>query len=356
MSALFTPIQLAEKTLSNRLAMAPMTRSRADADGIQPAMAADYYTQRATAGLIITEATAISKQGSGYPNIPGIWNDAQVNAWKPVADAVHAQGGSIFMQLFHTGRIGHISLMGETPVAPSAIAADGQVMTADYSMQDFPTPRALKDEEIEGIVRQFAHAAANAEKAGFDGIEIHAANGYLLDQFLRDGSNRRQAPYGGSVENRYRLLKQVTEAAIAVWGDGKVGVRLSPTNGFNSMQDSNPMDTFTQTAAMLNGLPLAYLHIVESKSEESALISAAIRKAYTGVLMLNGGYLKERAEQALEQKKADMISIGAPYIANPDLLSRLHHNWPLAQPDQPTFYSGGAKGYTDYPPHRSAAA
>ncbi len=356
MSGLFELFDLHGLTLSNRIIMAPMTRSRATAEYVPSALMPEYYRQRAGAGLIITEATAISKQGCGYPNIPGIWNDAQTQAWKGVVDAVHQVGGKIFIQLVHTGRIAHRSLTSEQPVSSSEKAPDGQVMAADYSMQPYETPRALALDELPGIIEQFRNAAANAKIAGFDGIEIHAANGYLLDQFLRDGVNQRRDNYGGSLENRARLLLEVTQATIEAFGKHRVGVRLSPYNAFNSMSDSNPMKTFTKAAALLNALPLAYLHMMEPYGEhmlagDSSLprITEKVRTIYNGVLVVNGGLSKELGEKLLQEHVADLFCYGMPYIANPDLVNRFQKNIPLAQVDQATIYGGDAKGYTDYP-------
>ncbi len=354
MPKLFEARDLGAISLKNRVIMAPMTRSRSDAQGIQSPLAITYYAQRSGAGLIITEATAVSRQGSGYPNIPGIWNDAQVESWKPVVKAVHDAGGKIFMQLFHTGRIGHPSLNDET-VAPSAVKPAGQVMEADYSMNPFPAPRALKLEEIPGIVEQFKTGAAKAKKAGFDGIEIHGANGYLIDQFLRDGSNKRTDQYGGSLENRARLMREIVGAAVDVWGPGRVGVRLSPVSGFNDMADSDPAKTFTTAARMLNEFPLAYLHTTEGQTPGKPWITAEIRKVYKGALIANGGLTKETGEKLLGDGAADFICYGVPFIANPDLVERFQSNLPLAQPDSATFYAGGEKGYIDYPAAKKAA-
>lgn len=343
-------------TLANRIVMAPMTRSRATADHVPTDLMSEYYHQRAGAGLIISEATAVSLQGCGYPNIPGTWSEAQTGAWKRVVDKVHGAGGKIFIQLFHTGRIAHSSLTHEQPVSVSAVAPAGQVMTADYSMQPYETPRALRTEELAGIVEQFRVAAVHAKQAGFDGIEIHAANGYLLDQFLRDGVNTRNDGYGGSIENRARLLLEVTQAAIGVFGKHRVGVRLSPYNGFNDMRDSNPMKTFTTVARMLNDLPLAYLHMMEPYGEHMMAadpslprITEAVRKIYRGVLTVNGGLTQELGERLLQDNVADLVCYGVPFIANPDLVTRFKKKLPLAQPDASKFYGGDATGYSDYP-------
>jgi N-ethylmaleimide reductase len=355
MSNLFEPYKLGEITLKNRIVMAPLTRSRASAEGVHGDLAVTYYGQRATAGLIITEATAVSKQGSGYPNIPGIWNAEQVKAWQKITQAVHDKAGKIFMQMFHTGRVGHSSLFGEHPVSSTDVPPQGQVMGADYGMKDYETPRVLKTAEIADIVAQFKNGAENAKKAGFDGVEIHAANGYLLDQFLRDGVNKRSDEYGGSVENRMRILKEVVEAAVGVWGPGRVGVRLSPHNPFNSMSDNDPVATFTAIAKMLSTYKLAYLHILEPQ-DSVPHVAPAIRKAYSGTIVVNGGLTKETGEEVLAKNLADLICFGTPFISNPDLVERLKENLPLEPANQALFYTGGPKGYIDYPTASRKAA
>jgi N-ethylmaleimide reductase len=341
---LFTPVALGAFEIKNRIVLAPMTRSRATPDGIQTPLAVTYYRQRATGGLLITEATAVSKQGSGYPVIPGMWNADQAASWKSVTEAVHAEGGIIFMQLFHTGRIGHSSLYGEQPVAPSAIRPEGQVMTAAFEMVDYETPRALGTEEIPGIVEQFRHAAEQAKTAGFDGIEIHSANGYILDQFLKDGSNQRTDQYGGSVENRLRLLLEVVGAIVGVWGADRVGVRISP----HSIGDSDPKALAVAIAQALNPIGLAYLHVLDPVDGPNWLVPT-IRQAYNGKLIANAGYTAELAERDLANGTADAIAFGVKFLANPDLAARIAENAPLNQPDQATFYGGDEKGYTDYP-------
>lgn len=355
MDKLFQAFRLGSLELANRIVMAPLTRSRADAEGVHGELAVTYYRQRAGAGLIVTEATAISKQGSGYVNIPGIWNDAQVKAWQDVTDAVHDAGGKIFMQLFHTGRVGHSSLYGEQPVSSTTKAPPGKVMAADFSMQPYEAPRMLKTEEIPGLVEQFKNGATNAKKAGFDGIEIHAANGYILDQFLRGGVNERTDDYGGSLENRVRLLKEIVEAAIEVWGPGRVGVRLSPFSGFNSMSDNDPVTTFSYVGGMLDKLPVAYIHVIETGAPEPAKMTREIRKVFKGTLIINGGLSQKSGEELLEHKTADLICYGSPFISNPDMVERFRKNLPLAAPDSSTFYTPGPKGYTDYPPAKEAA-
>jgi N-ethylmaleimide reductase len=338
MSQLFQPVQLGAVKLANPIVMAPLTRSRANAEGVHSDLAVTYYGQRASAGLLITEATAVSKQGSGYVNIPGIWSDAQVAAWSKVTKAVHDKGGKIFMQLFHTGRVGHSSLYGEQPVSATTKPPKGQVMAADFSMVEYETPRNLKTEEIPGLIKQFVDGAANAKKAGFDGVEIHAANGYIIDQFLRDGVNERTDQYGGSLENRVRLLKEIVEGAVKIWGEGRVGVRFSPFNPFNSMSDSNPVAHYTEAA------PSGSYPVAES-----------IREVFDGSIIINGGLTRESGEKLLESGVADLVCYGAPFISNPDLVERFKSGLPLAQPDQSTFYTPGPKGYTDYPTAKQAA-
>ncbi len=352
MSQLFESIEVGALTVPNRIVMAPMTRSRADMEGNQAPIAATYYEQRASAGLLITEATAVSIKGRGYPAIPGIWNDTQVAAWRGVASSVHAAGGRVIMQLFHTGRIGHSSLQDGYTESSSAIAPAGQLMGADFAMHDAETPRETSLDDIQRVVQEFATAAANAMKAGFDGVELHAANGYLVDQFLRDGVNQRTDEYGGSIENRARFFFEVLEAMIGAAGPRKVGVRISPWNPFNSMSDSNPGALFTYVAKKLNDYPVSYLHIIEPNDKSQAVFDAevgSLRDAYKGIVIVNGGYRRETAEAALEKGLADLVSFGVPFISNPDLVERLRHNAELTPADSATFYQGGEKGYIDYP-------
>lgn len=350
---LFTPIKIGTYDLPNRIFMAPMTRNRAP-ETVPTPMMATYYRQRATAGLIVTEATQISPQGIGYPATPGIHDERQVAGWKGVTDAVHEAGGHIFLQLWHVGRISHPDYHGGAlPVAPSAIAAKGQATTYE-GMKPFVTPRALTTNEIPGIVEQFRRAAKNAVKAGFDGVEIHAANGYLLDQFLRDGTNRRTDEYGGSVDNRARLLLEVTAAVVGEWGDGRVGVRLSPSGTFNDMSDSDPETTFTYVADKLPSYPLAYLHIVDALEGDirhgaKVVPLPSLRKAYRGTLVVNGGYDKARGNAVIAEGLADAIAFAQLFLANPDLVQRFKLDAPLNPPDFDTFYGGGEKGYLDYP-------
>lgn len=349
---LFSPVTIGSLTLPNRVVMAPLTRNRAGLGNTPHALNADYYAQRSTAGLIISEATQISPQGIGYPGTPGIHSPAQVTGWQRVTGAVHKHGGRIFLQLWHVGRVSHPSLQpnGEKPVAPSAIAPQGETFTAD-GMASFETPRALGSEEIPYISAQYAQAAEHAMEAGFDGVEIHAANGYLIDQFLRDGTNERSDHYGGSLENRLRLLKEVVESVLEVVEAGKVGVRLSPENTFNDISDSDPQTTFGAVAEMLSVYNLAYLHVVEGDfvSGEKTLDYKQIKESFGGPYIANAGYTKELAEKSLREGAADLVSFGSLYIANPDLVARFEKSAPLATPDESTYYGGDAKGYTDYP-------
>lgn len=362
---LFTPIRLGALSLPNRMVMAPMTRSRAGAGNVPTALNALYYVQRASAGLILSEGTQVSPQGVGYPNTPGIHTDAQVAGWRAVTDAVHEAGGRIMAQLWHVGRISHPSIQpgGAAPVAPSAIAAQGTVYTAE-GMQPLPTPRALDLDEIPGVIAQFAEGARRARDAGFDGVEIHAANGYLLDQFLRDGTNQRTDRYGGSIANRARLLLEVTEAVIAAWSADRVGVRLAPYGTFNDIRDSDPAALFNHVAEALAPFGLAFLHVIEGVPDHGMAappagaepLAARLRAAFKGPLMLNGGYDRASADAALAAGTADLVSFGVPFIANPDLPARFKAGAPLNTPDTATFYGGDAKGYTDYPALEPALA
>ncbi|VVS93526.1 alkene reductase [Desulfoluna spongiiphila] len=349
---LFSPFHIGPLTLPNRVVMAPLTRSRAGEGNVPHALNVEYYAQRATAGLIISEATQISPQGVGYPWTPGIHSPEQVAGWSQVTGAVHNKGGRIYLQLWHVGRISHPSLQpnGEKPVAPSALVPAGESFTPT-GMAPFETPRELGVEEIPCIVAQYAAAAENAMAAGFDGVEIHGANGYLIDQFLRDGTNRRTDAYGGNIGNRGRFLKEVTEAILKVVEPGRVGVRLSPENTFNDIRDSEPQATFEAVAEMLSFYRLAYLHVVEGDfvSGEKRLDYSRIKERFRGPYMANAGYTKDRAEQSLRRGETDLVSFGALYIANPDLVARFEQDAPLAEPDEATYYGGGEEGYTDYP-------
>ena len=352
--SLFAPFSLGAIPLNNRIAMAPMTRSRSGEERIPGELTLRYYVQRATAGVLITEATQVHPMGVGYLGTPGIHSKEQVAAWRRITDAVHAEGGRIILQLWHVGRISHTSLLpeGQAPLAPSPLAAQGQAHTMQ-GPQPFSTPRELSVDDIREVVGQFAHGARNALRAGFDGVEIHAANGYLIDQFLRDGSNHRTDSYGGSPENRVRFLREVTEAVVGVWGSGHVGVRLSPFSAFNDMHDSDPSTTFRIVAETLRPLGLAYLHVIEPVSSAgdgpTSRITPLLKQAFGGTVMANGGYTRATAEAALASGEADLVSIGALFISNPDLIERLEAGAELAAPDPSTFYVGGEKGYTDYP-------
>jgi len=350
---LFTPFAMGGLTLPNRIVMAPMTRNRAGEGNVPTEMNALYYAQRASAGLIISEGSQISPQGVGYPATPGIHSDEQVAGWRKVTDAVHVRGGHIFIQLWHVGRISHPSMQPDNalPVAPSAIRPRGEAVTYE-GMKPFETPRALTLDEIPGVVADYASAAQRARDAGFDGVEIHSANGYLLDQFLRDGTNARTDAYGGSVENRMRLLDEVVTAVCGVWPANRVGVRLSPENSFNDIRDSRPQATFNAVVDMLHTHKLAYLHVLEGdmlSDDDSRVDYIELRRRFEGLYMANNGYTRESAEQALQQGSADLVSFGRPFIANPDLPERFARNAPLIEPDPNTFYGGGAEGYTDYP-------
>jgi N-ethylmaleimide reductase len=352
---IFSPFRLGPLDLPNRVVMAPMTRNRAGPGNVPTALNATYYAQRAGAGLIVTEATQVSPQGVGYPGTPGIHSAEQVAGWKLVTDAVHGAGGRIFLQLWHVGRISHPALQpgGALPVAPSAVAPAGQAWTTN-GMEAFVTPRALETDEISGIVEDFRRGARNARDAGFDGVELHGANGYLIDQFLRDSTNKRTDRYGGSALNRTRFLIEVTQALIGEWGGERVGVRLSPTNPYNDIADSNPAATFSITANELNRLGIAYLHIVEPGPGDPVAAGEMpdirfFRKIWRGPLIANRGYDLERANAVLRDGDADLVSFAALYLANPDLAERFRRRGPFNPPDRKTFYGGAAKGYTDYP-------
>jgi N-ethylmaleimide reductase len=355
---LFAPFQLGPYSLPNRLVMGPMTRSRTGPGNVPTALTAIYYAQRASAGLIVTEATHISPQGAMSMTSSGIHTPDQTAGWRRVTAAVHEAGGRIFLQLWHVGRISHTSIQpdGALPVAPSAIAARCEKKTATGEMRPLPTPRALDIDEIPGLIDQYRRAAASALAAGFDGVEIHSANGFLIDQFLRDGSNHRADRYGGSAENRARFLFEVTEAVAKVWGGERVGVHLSPTTNFNDMFDSDPAHTLGVAADGLNAFGLTYLHLVEgvpgspmAPAEGMPRLAPMLRKIFRGALILNGGYTRASANAAIAAGQADLISFAVNFLANPDLPERLRRDAPLNVPDRATFYSGGAKGYTDYP-------
>jgi N-ethylmaleimide reductase len=352
---ILSPYRLDSLQLKNRMVMAPLTRSRADAGNVPSHMAATYYSQRAGAGLIITEATQAAPGGQGYIATPGIHSDEQRDGWREVTDAVHAKGGLIFMQLWHVGRISHPDFLnGALPVAPSAIAPRGVQTYTAQGLKDIPAPRALETGEIAGIVEEFRRGAQNAKDAGFDGVEVHGANGYLLDQFLEDGSNQRTDDYGGAVENRARLLFEVLDAVCQVWGSGRVGVRLSPGGTFNDMCDCNPQQTFGYVVKRLSTLGLAYLHLIEPAEAQGEhpvpeLSARFFRPLYSGTLIVAGGYNLERANAVLQAGLADLVAFGQLFIANPDLPERFRRHAPLNLPDKHTFYGGDAHGYIDYP-------
>lgn len=352
---LFTPVELGDLTLSNRVVMSPLTRNRATDETNEPhQLHEEYYAQRAGAGLIITEATQISPEGKGYAWTPGIYSDGQVTAWKRVTDAVHRKGGRIAMQLWHVGRISHTSLQpdGQSPVAPSAIAAKSRTFDGDGFVET-STPRALETEEIPRLIQDYRHAAENAKKAGFDAVEIHAANGYLIDQFLRDSSNQRTDAYGGSIENRTRLLAEVIEAVTHVWDPAQVGVRFGPFSNANDVSDSDPVALFSRAYALAEEAKLGFLDIIEGQTggprDASDEKLADLRKHFSGVYIANNGFDRDLAITRVENGKADAIAFGRPFIGNPDLVERLKRNAPLNESDQDTWYGGGAEGYTDYP-------
>lgn len=351
---LLSTYRLGPLELKNRMVMAPMTRNRAGKGNAPTALNATYYEQRASAGLIITEGSQISAQGLGYPGTPGIYSDEQVAGWKLVTEAVHRHGGKIYLQLWHVGRISHPSLQpdGALPVAPSAIAPQGQSWTFT-GLQDSVTPRALTTGEIAAIVQDFAHGARCAKAAGFDGVEIHGANGYLIDQFLRDGANHRTDQYGGSLENRVRFLREVAQAVIGVWGPERVGVRVSPLSGFNDMSDSDPHATFSRAAEVLDELRIGYIHAIEpldAPAHAQGRVTPLIRARFRGALIANGGYDLASGNEILSRGEADLVSFGVLFLANPDLPARFQQGGKqLNPPDRPTFYGGDQKGYTDYP-------
>jgi N-ethylmaleimide reductase len=344
----FASYRLGDLTLKNRIVMAPMTRSRAVDGNVPNPLAVTYYAQRASAGLIVTEATQVSPQGVGYIRTPGIHSDAQVAGWRTVTDAVHAAGGKIFAQLWHVGRISHPDFHGGAlPVAPSAVAASGTVFTG-AGPKPMVTPRALTLAELPGIVAQFRAGAENAKRAGFDGVEIHGANGYLLDQFTRDGTNQRTDAYGGSVENRVRLPLEVVDAVVGVWGPARVGYRVSPNGAFNAMSDSDPQRTFAHLAGELDRRGIGYLHAVDPLADGDKRLSPLLRRIFSGAYIVNGGFDLAAANAALSHG-ADLVAFGVPFLANPDLPERLRRGAALNAPDQATFYAGEERGYVDYP-------
>ena len=354
--ALFTPLKTGAIEAANRIVMAPLTRSRANDDtGEVGDMHVEYYAQRAGAGIIITEASQISAEGKGYIKTPGIYTEGQVAAWKKVTDAVHAKGGKIVIQLWHVGRISHVDIQpdGQKPVAPSAIAAEVKTFTKN-GMSPTSEPRALELDEMPRIVADYVHATKMARKAGFDGVEVHGANGYLLDQFLKTSSNKRDDAYGGSVENRARLLFEVLDGVVHAWDSDHVGLRLSPFSPANAIADDNPQETFDYVVDALNKYNLAYLHMVEGSTGQSRDLDSnedlgKLRSLFNGVYMANNLYDRDMAIDAVANGKADLVAFGRPYIANPDLAKRLELNAPLNDGDTSTFYAGGEEGYTDYP-------
>lgn len=353
---IFSPVTIGQMDLQNRVVMAPLTRNRADNDsGEVGDMHVEYYRQRAGAGLIITEASQISPEGKGYLMTPGIHTEGQVAAWKKVTDAVHEAGGKIVIQLWHVGRISHTSLQpgGGAPVAPSAITAEAKTFTAE-GFVDTSAPRALSEGEIARVIEDYAHAVRMSRKAGFDGVEIHAANGYLLDQFMKTGANQRSDRYGGSVENRARLVIEVMEAAIAAWDKDHVGVRLSPFSNVNGVSDANPQETFEYVIKALDAMEPLYIHMIEGQTGGTRALNpgedlAALRALYRGPYMANNGYDRQMALDAVASGAADLVAIGRSFIANPDLVERLRRDAPLNEMDADRLYGGGREGYIDYP-------
>ena len=350
--ALFSPLQIGPLRLPNRVLMAPLTRCRADEQHVPGPLMAEYYAQRSSAGLIIAEATMAMACNSAFWMEPGIYSEGQVAGWRRVTDAVHAKGGLIALQIWHGGRACHPLLnKGAVPVAPSAIPITGDEVHTPEGMKPYVTPRQLRDDEIPGVVAGFAQAARNAKAAGFDAVEVHGANGYLLDEFLRDGANKRTGPYGGSLENRARLLFEALDATIGVWGSGRVGLRVSPLNSYNSMIDSDPIGLSAWLAGRLNNFGLAYLHVMRGDffRQQSGDVMTPVRAAYKGVLIGNMGYDAFEADEAIRAGKLDAVAFGANFLANPDLPARIAAGARLNAPDPATFYTPGAKGYTDYP-------
>ena len=358
-SPLLQPFQLGDLTLPNRVVMAPLTRSRAGKERLPNPLMAEYYAQRAAAGLIVSEATTISEQANGWLESPGVYTDAMEAGWKTVTSTVHAAGGRIFLQLWHMGRASHSDFhSGSLPVSASAVRIEGDGIHTPLGKKPYEAPRALETWEVAGVVADYRRAAARARAAGFDGVEIHAANGYLIDQFLQSKTNHRTDDYGGSIEKRARLLRDVVEAVSAEWPAGRVGVRISPNGAFNDMGSPNFREQFTFVATMLDRCGLAYLHVVDGlkfgfhKLGEPMTL-AEFRRVFSGPLMGNCGYTFESADRAVSEGTADLIAFGRPFISNPDLVERFRNGWPLAKPaDMATWYSPtGAQGYTDFPKH-----
>lgn len=354
-SLLFSPFELGGLHLANRLVMAPLTRNRADKKTLAPTeLNARYYAQRASAGLIISEASQISQQGQGYAWTPGIYSEAQVEGWRKVTNEVHRAGGKIFIQLWHVGRVSHVSLQpkGGAPVAPSAIASHSKTFI-ETGFAETSEPRALTLEEIPDVIADYRQAAENAKAAGFDGVEIHGANGYLIDQFLKDGTNKRTDHYGGPIVNRIRFALEVADAILTVWECGRVGIRLSPVSPANNISDSDPAALFFPLVAELSACKLAYIHVIEGATggprDNVAFDFAALRRAFNGAYIANNGYTRALAIDTLQRGNADLIAFGKAFIANPDLVERLRRNAPLNAPKVETFYGGADEGYTDYP-------
>ncbi len=354
MPSLFDPLPLGPLTLKNRIVMAPLTRSRATADRVPNQLMETYYSQRAEAGLILTEATSVTPMGVGYADTPGIWNDAQVEGWQRITSAVHERGGLIFLQLWHVGRISApLFLNGELPVAPSAIKPHGHVSLV-RPKQEYVTPRALDSDEIPGVIEAFRKGAENALRAGFDGVEIHAANGYLIDQFLQDSTNLRTDRYGGSLENRTRLLEEIADAVIGVWGADRVGVHLAPRMDGHDMGDSDPKVLFTRVADQMKQRGVAFLMLREHLAEDSLLDD--IKTAFGGVVIANEGLTRDSAQKLIEQGRADAAGFGKDFIATPDLPTRFRKGLALNEHDPSSFYAGGPEGYVDYPTADAVAA
>ncbi|AEF01873.1 alkene reductase [Alteromonas naphthalenivorans] len=357
--SLFKPLEWAGNTLQNRMVLAPMTRGRAGSDRIPNKIMGDQYVQRADAGLIITEATAISEEGIGWVDTPGIYTEEMVEGWRSINERVHEAGGKIILQLWHTGRASHSDFHnGDLPFSASAIAIEGDEIHTPKGKKPYEVPRAMTQDDIRRTVADFKHAAVNAKAAGFDGIEVHAANGYLLNQFLDSRSNQRSDEYGGSVDNRYRFLSEVMDAVLEIWPSEQVGVRLSPNGVFNDMGADDFRDTFTYVAQALNKLDLGYLHVMDGLAfgfheRGEPMTLAEFRALFDGMLMGNCGYTQEEAEKRISDGDADMIAFGRPWITNPDLPTRFKNNYPLAAFDDPsTWYGGGEEGYTDYNTYR----
>jgi len=353
---LFTPLDLHGLSLKNRIVMSPLTRSRAGKERMPNALMAEYYAQRASAGLIISEATVVSKQGIGWLNSPGIYSDPQAEAWKLVVDAVHAKGAPMFLQLWHCGRASHKAFHenGEPPVAPSAVKIEGDYSHTPIGKQPYETPRALETDEIPAIVEDYRRAAARAKAVGFDGVEVHSANGYLIDQFLQSRTNHRTDRYGGSLENRYRFLDEIVKAVVTVWPSKRVGVHLAPNGSFNGMGSPDYRETFLYVAIQLNRYNLAYLHVVDGLAfgfhkRGAPMTVAEVREVFNGPLMGNAGYTRETAEATIHNGHADLIAFGRPFLSNPDLVERFANGWPLNLPaETQVWYSFDAVGYTDF--------